>query len=68
VKHKAPKNRNRYYNVKNDKYKKRVKIVKKKIVNQRNVVRKGPDKKSESKIRKREESIPNEPDTTGFTP
>jgi len=68
VSHVAPKNRNRYYNVKKDRYKKRTKIVKKKIVNQRNVVRKGPKHKSKEKLPKAEESIPNESDTTGFTP
>jgi uncharacterized protein YceK len=68
VRHVAPKNRNRYYNVKKDKYRKRTKIVKKKIVNQRNVVRKGPKNNSKEKLPKTEESIPNESDTTGFIP
>ena len=68
VKHVAPKNRNRYYHVNKDRYKKRTRIVKKKIVNQRNVVRKGPSKKENTKLPKPEESIPNESDSTGFTP
>lgn len=67
VRHVTSKNRNRYYHVKTDKGKKRVKYVNKKIVNQRNVVRKGPKNKPEKeKIPSQEEAIPNESDTTGF--
>ncbi len=67
VKHVTSKNRNRYYDRKKDKGKKRVKIVNKKIVRQKGYAKteKPPKKKKEAQL---EQTIPNESDTTGFIP